>query len=434
MPVDDELENLVSSVATPEEQLAFLTYGKISQSMAQRIFNGNIPDKYKDVVISDEDFKKLMNGTKGPATDNMAKTEQSEKKEEAKLELPTEEIPPISEVKEEKAQPQEQPKEEDRTVKAISKSLDIDEVAAQIMLQRLQNVASKESNLNEVINTLANLKRVGGEVTNKTTDIATSQIVKKLIESLNKNYNRMSPQDIIDYVLALRFLSSLEDKGEKGEGEGLKLSDVITLLKLLTPQQSSSDEITKMMLQMQQQQFQMQQQQFQILMEIIKSSNKPKEEGKDTEKIAELIDKMHAQYQQLIDRLNKEKEERDKMWMETIKAAIEKLAESKETTESIKKQVSELMQSNKVGATSVDELLKFLENLKESSRKILESSGYEVKPKEENKGPLDNPLVAKLVESLLGYISDPSKIRTMMAALGKAPQPTIEVGEEMPHL
>jgi len=92
------------------------------------------------------------------------------------------------------------------------------------------------------------------------------------------------------------------------------------------------------------------------------------------------------------------------------------------------------LQSNKVGATSVDDLLKFLENLKESSKKILESSGYEVKPKEENKSPLENPVIAKLVESLLGYINDPSKLQAIRAALGKAPQPTVEVGEEMPHL
>jgi len=346
-----------------------------------------------------------------------------------KPEMPTEEIPSISEVKEEKAQPQEQPKEEDKTVKAISKSLDIDEVAAQIMLQRLQNLASKGNNLYDAINILANLKKVGGEVTSKTADIVTSDMAKKLMEDMNRRYNRMSPQEILDYVLVIKLLSSLENKGEKWEGEGLNLSELVTLIKLLTPpQQGSNDDIMKMILQMQQQQFQ-------LLMELMKSSNKPKEEGKDTEKIAELIDKMHSQYQELIDRLNKEKEERDKMWMETIKTAIEKLAESKETTESIKKQVSELLQSNKVGAASVDELLKFLDNLKESSKKILESSGYEVKPKEENKGPLDNPLVAKLVESLLGYISDPQKIRAMMEALGKAPQPSnIEVGEEMPHL
>jgi len=266
-------------------------------------------------------------------------------------------------------------------------------------------------------------------VTSKTTDIATSQIAKKLMEDLTRRYNRMSPQEIIDYVLALKFLSSLEDKGERGEGEGLKLSDVVTLIKLLTPQQSSSDDIMKMILQMQQQQFQ-------LIMELMKSSSsKPKEEDKSAERIAQLLDSMHKQYQELIDRLNKEKEERDKMWMETIRTAIEKLAESKETAESIKKQVSELLQGSKAGVTSVDDLLKFLENLKESSKKILESSGYEVKPKEGNKGPLDNPLVAKLVESLLGYISDPQKIRAMMEALGKAPQPTnIEVGEEMPHL
>jgi hypothetical protein len=422
---EEDIVSLMAAAGVPDEDIhVYLDTGKISQSIADKVFKGKVPDKYKDIIISDEEFNKLKEEANKPA-ETAAKAEE---KKEAKLELPTEEIPSISEVKEEKAQPQEQPKEEDKTVKAISKSLDIDEVATQIMLQRLQSLASKDNSINEVINTLANLKRVGGEVTNKSTDIATSQIVRRLIENLNRNYNRMSPQDIIDYVLALKFLSSLEDKGEKGEGGGLNLSELVTLIKLLTPpQQSSNDDIMKMILQMQQQQFQ-------LLMELMKSSNKPKEESKDTEKIAELIDKMHDQYQQLIDRLNKEKEERDKMWMETIKTAIEKLAESKETAESIKKQVSELLQSNKVGAASVDELLKFLDNLKESSRKILESSGYEVKPKEENKSPLDNPLVAKLVESLLGYISDPQKIRAMMAALGKAPQPTVEVGEEMPHL
>ena len=422
---EEDLVSLMAAAGVPDEDIhAYLSTGKISQSIADKVFKGKVPDKYKDIIVSDDEFNKLKE-----EANKLAETAaKAEEKKEAKLELPTEEIPSISEVKEEKAQPQEQPKEEDKTVKAISKSLDINEVATQIMLQRLQSLASKGNNINEVINTLANLKRVGGEVTNKSTDIATSQIVRRLIENLNRNYNRMSPQDIIDYVLALKFLSSLEDKGEKGEGGGLNLSELVTLIKLLTPpQQGSNDDIMKMILQMQQQQFQ-------LLMELMKSSNKTKEEGKDTEKIAELIDKMHEQYQQLIDRLNKEKEERDKMWMETIKTAIETLAESKETTESIKKQVSELLQSNKVGAASVDELLKFLDNLKESSKKILESSGYEVKPKEENKSPLDNPLVAKLVESLLGYISDPQKIRAMMAALGKAPQPTVEVGEEMPHL
>ena len=422
---EEDIVSLMAAAGVPDELIhVYLDTGKISQSIADKVFKGKVPDKYKDIIVSDEEFKKLME----KANKSAEAAAKAEEKKEAKLEMPTEEIPSISEVKEEKAQPQEQPKEEDKIVKTISKSLDINEVATQIMLQRLQSLASKGNNINEVINTLANLKRVGGEVTNKSTDIATSQIVRRLIENLNRNYNRMSPQDIIDYVLALKFLSSLEDKGEKGEGGGLNLSELVTLIKLLTPpQQGSNDDIMKMILQMQQQQFQ-------LLMEMMKSSNKPKEEGKDTEKIAELIDKMHSQYQQLIDRLNKEKEERDKMWMETIRTAIEKLAESKETTESIKKQVSELLQSNKVGVTSVDDLLKFLENLKESSKKILESSGYEVKPKEENKSPLDNPLVAKLVESLLGYISDPQKIRAMMAALGKAPQPTVEVGEEMPHL
>ena len=421
---EEDIVSLMAAAGVPDELIhAYLDTGKISQSIADKVFKGKVPDKYKDIIVSDEEFKKLMEEANKPAKE----TAKAEVKDEVKPEVPTEEIPSISEVKEEKSQPQEQPKE-DKVAKAVSKSIDIDEVAAQVMLQRLQSLASKDNNINEVINTLANLKRVGGEVTNKSTDIATSQIVRRLIENLNRNYNRMSPQDIIDYVLALKFLSSLEDKGEKGEGGGLNLSELVTLIKLLTPpQQGSNDDIMKMILQMQQQQFQ-------LLMEMMKSSNKPKEEGKDTEKIAELIDKMHAQYQQLIDRLNKEKEERDKMWMETIRTAIEKLAESKETSESIKKQVSELLQSNKIGATSVDEFLKFLDSLTESSKKILESRGYEVKPKEENKSPLENPVIAKLVESLLGYINDPSKLQAIRAALGRAPQPTVEVGEEMPHL
>jgi type I site-specific restriction-modification system R (restriction) subunit len=421
---EEDIVSLMAAAGVPDELIhVYLDTGKISQSIADKVFKGKVPDKYKDIIVSDEEFKKLMEEANKPAKE----TAKAEVKEEAKPEMPTEEIPSISEVKEERAQPQEQPKE-DKTVKAISKSLDIDEAAAQVMLQRLQSLASKGSNLNEAINTLASLKKVGGEVTSKTTDIATSQIAKKLMEDLTRRYNRMSPQDIIDYVLALKFLSSLEDKGEKGEGGGLNLSELVTLIKLLTPpQQGSNDDIMKMILQMQQQQFQ-------LLMEMMKSSNKPKEEGKDTEKIAELIDKMHAQYQQLIDRLNKEKEERDKMWMETIRTAIEKLAESKETSESIKKQVSELLQSSKIGATSVDEFLKFLDSLTESSKKILESRGYEVKPKEENKSPLENPVITKLVESLLGYINDPSKLQAIRAALGRAPQPTVEVGEEMPHL
>ena len=431
MPVDDELENLVSSTATPEEQLEFLTYGKIPQSLAQRIFNGNIPDKYKDVIISDEDFKKLIDSAKRSATDNMAETKQEEKKEEARQVAPPEEIPSLSEVEEKSVQPQEQPKE-DNVTKAISKSVDIDEVATQVMLQRLQSLAGgSNDSLNSAINILANLKRVGGEVTNKSTDIATSQIVRKIAESLSKNSNRMNPQEVIDYVIALKLLSSLEDKSGKGEG-GLSFSDVVSLVKLLTPQQQSSnnnnDEIIKLILQMQQQQSQ-------LLIEMLKNNSKPKEEDKGTEKIAELIDNMHKQYQETIERLNKEKEERDKMWMETIKTAIEKLAESKETSESIKKQVGELLQSNKIGVGSVDDLLKFIKDLQENSKKVLESSGYEVKPKDENKSPLDNPIIAKLVESMLGIINDPQKLQALKSALGKAPQPAVaDVGDDMPHL
>jgi len=429
---EEDLVSLMASVGVPDEIIhVYLDTGKISQSIADKVFNGKVPDKYKDIIVSDEEFNRLMNGANNqPATENKVESKPEEKREEAKPELSAEEIPSLSEVEEKSAQPQEQPKE-DKVTKAISKSVDIDEVAAQVMLQRLQSLAgSSNDSLNNAINTLANLKRVGGEVTSKSTDIATSQIARKIAESLSKNSNRVNPQDIIDYVLALKFLSSLEEKGEKGEGGGLSLSDVVTLVKLLAPQQQSNnnDDTMKMLLQMQQQQFQ-------LLMEMLKNNNKPKEEDKGTEKIAELIDSMHEKYQELIDKLNKEKEERDKMWMETIRTAIEKLAESKETSESIKKQIGEMLQSNKIGATSVDDLLKFLENLKESSKKVLESSGYEVKPKDENKNPLDNPIVAKLVESMLGIINDPQKLQALKSALGKAPQPAVaDVGEEMPHL
>ncbi len=211
---EEDIVSLMAAAGVPDELIhVYLDTGKISQSIADKVFKGKVPDKYKDIIVSDEEFKKLME----KANKSAEAAAKAEEKKEAKLEMPTEEIPSISEVKEEKAQPQEQPKEEDKIVKTISKSLDINEVATQIMLQRLQSLASKGNNINEVINTLANLKRVGGEVTNKSTDIATSQIVRRLIENLNRNYNRMSPQDIIDYVLALKFLSSLEDKGEKGE-------------------------------------------------------------------------------------------------------------------------------------------------------------------------------------------------------------------------
>jgi hypothetical protein len=429
---EEDLVSLMASVGIPDEIIhVYLSTGKISQSIADRVFNGKVPDRYKNIIVSDEEFNKLMSGTNNQsATDNMAETKQEEKKEEARQVAPPEEIPSLSEVEEKSAQPQEQPKE-DKVTKAISKSVDIDEVATQVLLQRLQSLAGgNNDSLNSAINILANLKRVGGEVTNKSTDIATSQIVRKIAESLSKNSNRMNPQEVIDYVIALKLLSSLEDKSGKGEG-GLSLSDVVSLVKLLTPQQQSSnnnDEIIKLILQMQQQQSQ-------LLIEMLKNNSKPKEEDKGTEKIAELIDSMHRQYQELIDKLNKEKEERDKMWMETIKTAIEKLAESKETSESIKKQVGEMLQSNKIGVGSVDELLKFIKDLQENSKKVLESSGYEVKPKDENKSPLDNPIVAKLVESMLGIINDPQKLQALKSALGKAPQPAVaDVGEDMPHL
>ena len=430
---EEDLVSLMASVGIPDEMIhVYLSTGKISQSIADRVFNGKVPDRYKNIIVSDEEFNKLMSGTNNQlATENKAESKSEEKSEEVKPELPAEEIPSLSEVEEKSVQPQEQPKE-DKVTKAISKSVDIDEVATQVLLQRLQSLAGgSNDSLNSAINILANLKRVGGEVTSKSTDIATSQIVRKIAESLSKNSNRMNPQDIIDYVLALKFLSSLEDKSGKGEGEGgLSFSDVVSLVKLLTPQQQSNnnDEVIKLILQMQQQQSQ-------LLIELLKNNSKPKEEDKGTERIAELIDSMHKQYQELIERLNKEKEERDKMWMETIKTAIEKLAESKETSESIKKQVGEMLQSNKIGVTSVDDLLKFIKDLQENSKKVLESSGYEVKPKDENKNPLDNPIVAKLVESMLGIINDPQKLQALKSALGKAPQPAVaDVGEDMPHL
>jgi len=147
---EEDIVSLMAAAGVPDELIhVYLDTGKISQSIADKVFKGKVPDKYKDIIVSDEEFKKLMEEANKPAKE----TAKAEVKEEVKPEMPTEEIPSISEVKEEKAQPQEQPKEEDKTVKAISKSLDIDEAAAQVMLQRLQSLASKGSNLNEAINT-----------------------------------------------------------------------------------------------------------------------------------------------------------------------------------------------------------------------------------------------------------------------------------------
>ncbi|MFP3256588.1 MAG: hypothetical protein RXO36_02120 [Candidatus Nanopusillus acidilobi] len=415
---EQDFNELVASVATDEEMMTYLNTGKISQSIANRIFGDKIPEEYKDMIVSDEEFNKLMQN-KTTETNNIPEKQQ---KQEVKNEVSSDDIPSIT------AKPnikEEIPEETSKKINEAGKILDMDDTLSQIAYQKLQSIVNKGDNLENVINTLMNLKKVGGEVTNKSTDIATSQIVRKLSERLSKDSSKMSPEDIINYALAIKVISTLDDNKKVEEDKGLNASELIALIKAFSPQKDNSDDFMKMMLQMQQQQFQ-------LLMKMMES-NKPKDD-KESERIAEMIDKMHNQYQQLIDKINKEKEEKDKMWMETINKAIEKLAEKDKLSESIKSQVNEMVK-DKTGINSIDDFLNILENLTESSKKILEKRGYEVKPKEENnKNPLENPVVSKLVESLLDYLKDPSKLQAIKNVLGKSPQPEIQVSEEMPHL
>jgi len=415
---EQDFNELVASVATDEEMMTYLNTGKISQSIANKIFGDKIPDEYKDMIVSDEEFNKLMQN-KTTETNNIPEKQQ---KQEVKNEVSSDDIPSIT------AKPnikEEIPEETSKNIKEAGNILDMGDTLSQIAYQKLKNIINKGDNLENVINTLMNLKKVGGEVTNKSTDIATSQIVRKLSERLSKDSSKMSPEDIINYALAIKVISTLDDNKKGEEDKGLNASELIALIKAFSPQKDNSDDFMKMMLQMQQQQFQ-------LLMKMMEN-NKPKDD-KESERIAEMIDKMHNQYQQLIDKINKEKEEKDKMWMETINKAIEKLAEKDKLNENIKSQVNEMVQ-NKTGINSIDDFLNILENLTESSKKILEKRGYEVKPKEENnKNPLENPVVSKLVESLLDYLKDPSKLQAIKNVIGKSPQPEIQVSEEMPHL
>ena len=420
---EQDFNELVASVATDEEMMTYLNTGKISQSIANRIFGGKIPDEYKDMIVSDEEFNKLMNN-KTTETNNIPEKQQ---KQEVKNEVSSDEIPSISNINNESniQTNQEIPEETSKKIKETGKILDIGDTLSQIAYQKLQNIANKGDSLENVINTLINLKKVGGEVTNKSTDIATSQLVRKLSERLSKDSSKMTPEDIINYALAIKVISTLDDNKKVEEDKGLNASELLALIKAFTPQKDNSDDFMKMMLQMQQQQFQ-------LLMKMMEN-NKPKDD-KESERIAEMIDKMHSQYQQLIDKINKEKEEKDKMWMETINKAIEKLAENNKLSENIKSQVNEMVKG-KTGINSIDDFLNILENLTESSKKILEKRGYEVKPKEENnKNPLENPVVSKLVESLLDYLKDPSKLQAIKNVIGKSPQPEIQVSDEMPHL
>jgi len=106
---EEDIVSLMAAAGVPDEMIhVYLDTGKISQSIADKVFHGKVPDKYKDIIVSDEEFKKLMEEANKPAKE----TAKAEVKEEVKPEMPMEEIPSISEVKEEKAQPQEQPKED----------------------------------------------------------------------------------------------------------------------------------------------------------------------------------------------------------------------------------------------------------------------------------------------------------------------------------
>jgi len=129
---EEDIVSLMAAAGVPDELIhVYLDTGKISQSIADKVFHGKVPDKYKDIIVSDEEFKKLMEEANKPAKETAKaevkeevkpempmeeankpakETVKAEVKEEVKPEMPMEEIPSISEVKEEKAQPQEQPK------------------------------------------------------------------------------------------------------------------------------------------------------------------------------------------------------------------------------------------------------------------------------------------------------------------------------------
>jgi len=62
---EEDLVGLMESACVPDDEIkTYLFTGKISRSIANKIFKGNVPDKYKDIIVSDKYFKKLVKETK----------------------------------------------------------------------------------------------------------------------------------------------------------------------------------------------------------------------------------------------------------------------------------------------------------------------------------------------------------------------------------
>ena len=62
---EEDLVSLMKSACIPDDEIkTYLYTGKISRSIANKIFKGKIPDKYKYIIVSDKYFKKLVKKTK----------------------------------------------------------------------------------------------------------------------------------------------------------------------------------------------------------------------------------------------------------------------------------------------------------------------------------------------------------------------------------
>ena len=70
---EEDLVGLMESACVPDDEIeTYLFTGKISRSIANKIFKGNVPDKYKDIIVSDKYFKKLVKETKKKSDSIMA--------------------------------------------------------------------------------------------------------------------------------------------------------------------------------------------------------------------------------------------------------------------------------------------------------------------------------------------------------------------------
>ena len=61
---EEDLVSLMTAAGISDDEiLTYLYTGKISQSIADKVFKGKVPDKYKDIIVSDKYFKKLIRKT-----------------------------------------------------------------------------------------------------------------------------------------------------------------------------------------------------------------------------------------------------------------------------------------------------------------------------------------------------------------------------------